>query len=51
MEGVREKEESQQYCTCLWWVTELKQASDPHIGAVVWDRGETFESVSEEADL
>ena len=51
MEGVGEKEESQQDCTFPWWVRELKQASDFHIGAIVWDRGETFESASEAADL
>jgi len=26
-------------------VRELKQGSDPHIGATVWDRGEAFEAV------
>ena len=30
---------------------ELKQGSDPHIGAIVWVRGETFKAESETADL
>ena len=30
---------------------QLKQRSDPHIGAVVWVRGETFKAESETADL
>ena len=30
---------------------ELKQGSDPHIGATVWVRGETFETESETSDL
>ena len=30
---------------------ELKQGSDPHIGAIVWVRGETFKVESETADL
>ena len=30
---------------------ELKQASDPHIGAIVRVRGETFKAESETADL
>ena len=30
---------------------ELKQASEPHIGAIVWVRGETFKADSETADL
>ena len=30
---------------------ELKQASEPHIGAIVWVRGETFKAESETADL
>ena len=30
---------------------ELKQGSDPHIGAIVWVRGETFRAESEAADL
>ena len=30
---------------------ELKQGSEPHIGAVVWARGETFKAESETADL
>ena len=33
------------------WVGKLKQGSDPHIGAIVWDRGETFEAESEAVDL
>ena len=32
-------------------VGELKQGSDLHIRAIVWDKGETFEAVSEAADL
>ena len=31
-------------------VGELKQAFDPHSGAVVWVRGETFKTESETAD-
>ena len=30
---------------------KLKQESDPHIGAIVWVRGETFKAESEAADL
>ena len=30
---------------------ELKQGSNPHIGAIVWVRRETFEAESETADL
>ena len=30
---------------------ELKWESDPHIGAIVWVRGETFKAESEAADL
>ena len=30
---------------------ELKQASEPHIGAIVWVRGETFKAESETDDL
>ena len=30
---------------------ELKQESDPYIGAVVWVRGETFKTESETAGL
>ena len=30
---------------------ELKQESDPHIGAIIWVRGETFKAESEAADL
>ena len=30
---------------------ELKQGSDPHTGAIVWVRGETFTAKSETADL
>ena len=30
---------------------ELKQGSSPHIGAIVWVRGETFKTESETADL
>ena len=30
---------------------ELKQGSDPHIGEIVWVRGETFMAKSETADL
>ena len=30
---------------------ELKQGSNPHIGAIVWVRAETFEAESETADL
>ena len=30
---------------------ELKQGSDPHSGAIVWVRGETFKAESERADL
>ena len=30
---------------------ELRQGSDPHIGAIVWVRGETFKAESETADL
>ena len=30
---------------------ELKQGSDPHIGAIVCVRGETFKAESETADL
>ena len=29
---------------------ELKQGSNPHIGAIIWVRGETFEAKSEAAD-
>ena len=32
-------------------VGELKQGSEPHIGAIVWARGETFKAESESADL
>ena len=32
-------------------VGKLKQAFDPHSGAVVWVRGETFKAESEVADL
>ena len=28
-------------------VRELKQGSDPHIRAIVWDRGKAFEAVGE----
>ena len=37
--------------TCAWRVGELKQESNPHIGATVWVRGETFKAESETADL
>ena len=37
--------------TCLRWVGELKEGSDPHKRALVWVRGETFEAQSEAADL
>ena len=30
---------------------DLKQGSDPHMGAIVWVRGETFKAESEMADL
>ena len=30
---------------------ELKQESDPHIGAIIWVKGETFKAESETADL
>ena len=30
---------------------ELKQGSDPYIGAIIWVRGETFKAESETADL
>ena len=30
---------------------ERKQGSNPHIGAIVWVRGETFKAESETADL
>ena len=30
---------------------ELKQGSNPHIGAILGDRGDTFEAESEVADL
>ena len=30
---------------------KLEQASDPHIVAIVWVRGETFKAESEAADL
>ena len=30
---------------------ELKWESDPHIGAIVWVRGETFKAENETADL
>ena len=30
---------------------KLKQGSDPHIGAIVWVKGETFKTESETADL
>ena len=30
---------------------ELKQGSSPHIGAIVWVKGETFKTESETADL
>ena len=43
MKEGREKEESEQDWTCTQWVKELKQGSDPHIRAIVWDRGEAFE--------
>ena len=36
--------------TCPQQVGELKQGSDPHIWAIVWVRGETFEAESEAAD-
>ena len=32
-------------------IGELKQGSDPHIGEIVWVRGETFKAESETADL
>ena len=32
-------------------VGELKQGSDPHMGAIVWVRGESFKAESETADL
>ena len=32
-------------------VGELKQGSEPRIGAIVWVRGETFKAESETADL
>ena len=34
-----------------WGGGELKQESDPHTGAVVCVRGETFKAESETADL
>ena len=51
MNEVGAKEESKYDWTCPWQVGELKQGSDPHIRAIVWDRGETFEAESEAADL
>ena len=40
------KEDSEQDWTCIWRVRELKQGSNLHIGAIVWDR-EAFEAVGE----
>ena len=40
-------EESEQDFTCSEEVGELKHGSDPHIGAVVWDRSEEFEALGE----
>ena len=37
--------------TCPWWGGVLKQGSDPHLGTIVWVRGETFKAMSETADL
>ena len=34
-----------------WQAGELKQGSDPHIGTIVWVRGETLKTESETADL
>ena len=36
--------------TCPQQVGELKQGSNPHIWAIAWVRGETFEAESEAAD-
>ena len=44
--GGRE-EESEQDCTCPWQVGKLKQGSDLHNGAIVWDRGEALQAVGE----
>ena len=46
-----EKQECQQDWTCPQQVGELKQGSDPHSGAIVWVRGETFKAERETADL
>ena len=32
-------------------MAKLKQETDPHIGAIIWVRGETFKAESEAADL
>ena len=47
MKEGREKEESEQDWTRIQGVKELKQGSDPHIRAIVWDRGKAFEAVGE----
>ena len=47
----REKQECYWDWTCPRKVGELKQGPDPHIGATVWVRGETFKAESETADL
>ena len=45
------KQESQQEWTCPQPAGELKQRSDPHLGAITRIRGETFKAESETADL
>ena len=42
-----EKKDSYQDWTCTRGVGDLKQRSDTHIKAIVWDRGEAFEAVGE----
>ena len=51
MKEAEGEEESEQDWTCTWKVGELKQWSDPHIGATVQDRGKASEAESEAADL
>ena len=45
------KEKSEKDKTHAWGMGELKQGSDPHIMAIIWDRGEAFEAESKVAHL
>ena len=47
MKEGREKEESEQDWTCTWEVRELKQRSDPHNWAIVWNTGKALEAIGE----